>query len=47
MTEAVARDVASRILLRCHVGENPANTRATVRSAPTFPAFLDEYWQRM
>lgn len=47
MTEAVARDVASRILLRCHVGENPADTRATVRSAPSFPAFLDEYWQRM
>lgn len=47
MTEAVARDVASRILLRCHVGENPADTRATARSAPTFPAFLNEYWQRM
>lgn len=47
MTEAVARDVASRILLRCQMGENPADTRATVRSAPTFPAFLDEYWQRM
>lgn len=47
MSEAVARDVASRILLRCQVGENPADARATVRSAPTFPAFLDEYWQRM
>ena len=47
MTEAVARDVASRILLRCQAGENPADTRATVRSAPTFAAFLDEYWQRM
>ncbi len=47
MTEAVAREVASRILLRCHVGENPADTRAKVRSAPTFAAFLDEYWQRI
>ena len=47
VTEAVARDVASRVLLRCQVGENPADTRATVRSAPTFSAFLDEYWQRM
>lgn len=47
MTEAVARDVASRILLRCQVGENPADTRVAVRSAPAFPAFLDEYWQRM
>lgn len=47
MTEAVARDVASRILLRCQVGENPADTRVMVRSAPAFPAFLDEYWQRI
>lgn len=47
MSEAVARDVASRILLRCQVGENPAETRATIRSAPTFPAFLGEYWERM
>ncbi len=47
MTDAVARDVASSILLRCQIGENPADTRATVRSAPAFPAFLDEYWQRM
>lgn len=47
MTEATARDVASRILLRCQVGENPADTRATIRCAPPFSAFLDEYWQRM
>lgn len=47
MTEAAARDVASRVLLRCQVGENPAHKRLTTRSAPDFPAFLDEYWQRM
>lgn len=47
ITEAAARDVASRVLLRCQVGENPAQTRVTIRSAPTFPAFLNEYWQRM
>lgn len=47
MTEAVARDVASRILLRCQVGGNPADARAAVRSAPAFSAFLDEYWRRM
>lgn len=47
ITEAAARDVATRVLLRCHVGENPAQTRVTIRSAHAFPAFLDEYWQRM
>lgn len=47
MTEAAARDVASRVLLRCQVGEDPAQTRVTIRSVHTFPAFLDEYWQRM
>lgn len=47
MTEAVARDLASRILLRCQVGENPADARTAVRSAPAFSAFLDEYWRRM
>lgn len=47
LSEAVARDVASRILLRAQVGENPAATRARVRSAPTYRRFLDEYWTRM
>ena len=43
----VARDVACRILMRCHVGENPAETRARVRAAPIYTAFLDEYWRRV
>ena len=47
LTEAVARDVAARILLRCQVGENPADTRARVRSNPSWTDFLDEYWSRM
>lgn len=47
LSEAVARDVASRILLRAQVGENPAAARARVRSAPTYRRFLDEYWGRM
>ena len=47
LREAVARDVAARILLRCQVGENPAETRTRVRSNPSWSVFLDEYWSRM
>ena len=32
LSKAVARDVAARILLRCQVGENPAESRARVQS---------------
>jgi integrase len=42
-----ARDVARRVLLRAYVGENPAETRARVRAAPTFGDFLEEYWTRV
>lgn len=42
-----ARDVARRILLRACVGENPAETRARVRAAPSFSDFLEEYWTRV
>lgn len=47
LTEAVARDVAARILLRCQVDENPAETRARVRAVPSWTDYLDEYWNRM
>lgn len=47
LTEAVARDVAARILLRCQVDENPAETRARIQSVPSWTDFLDEYWSRM
>ena len=47
ISEGTARDVASRVLLRCQVGENPADSRVAVRAAPTFLAFMNEYWQRM
>ncbi len=47
LTEAVARDVAARILLRCQVGESPAATRARVRSAPSWNDYLNEYWTRV
>lgn len=47
LTDTVARDVASRILLRCQVGENPADTRVRVRSNPSWTDYLDEYWTRM
>ena len=47
LRESVARDVAARILLRCQVGDNPAETRTRVRSNPSWSDFLDEYWSRM
>jgi integrase len=47
LPEAVARDVAARVLLRCQVDENPAETRARVRAVPSWTDYLDEYWSRM
>lgn len=47
LTEAIARDVAARILLRCQVDENPAETRVRIRSYPSWTDYLDEYWSRM
>ncbi len=47
LREPVARDVAARILLRCQVGENPAETRTRVRSNPSWNDFLNEYWSCM
>ena len=47
LSEAVARDVAARILLRCQVDQNPAETRARVRAVPSWSDYLDEYWSRM
>lgn len=46
LTKAEAIDVAKRILLRAHTGENPAETKARVRSAPSYAVFLEEYWQK-
>lgn len=43
-TEAI--DVAKRILIRAQTGENPAETRARIRSAPRYDKFLEEYWQK-
>lgn len=47
LSEATARSVAYGVLLRCHTGEDPAATRARVRSEPTYAAFLEDYWRRM
>jgi len=46
LTRAEAIDVARRILLRAQAGENPADTKARIRSAPRFDTFLEEYWQK-
>lgn len=46
LTKAEAIDVAKRILLRAQTGENPAEERARVRSAPRFDIFLEEYWHK-
>jgi len=46
MTKAEAIDVAKRVLLRAQTGENPAETRARIRSAPRYDKFLEEYWQK-
>ena len=43
--EAVARDVARRIVLRVDVGLDPAEDRHKVRHAPVYEAFLEQYWR--
>ncbi|MEH6755916.1 MAG: tyrosine-type recombinase/integrase [Parasphingorhabdus sp.] len=46
LTKAEAIDVAKRILLRAQTGENPAEERARIRSAPRYDIFLEEYWHK-
>jgi integrase len=45
ISEAMARDIARRVLVRVQIGENPAHTRLKVKEMPTYPAFLERYWQ--
>jgi integrase len=45
ITEALARDIARRVLVRVQVGENPADTRLKVKQVPTYSAFVAQYWQ--
>jgi hypothetical protein len=45
ISEAMARDIARRVLVRVQIGENPAETRLKVKEVPTYPAFLERYWQ--
>ena len=46
ITEHRAGIIARRVLAHAEVGQNPANDRLRIRSAPMFQDFLDEYWQR-
>ena len=43
--EAVARDVARRIVLRVDVGLDPSEERHRVRHAPVYETFLERYWR--
>lgn len=47
ITRAQARDVARRFLLRAQTGENPADTRAAIRSIPLYEHFLQEFWDKV
>ena len=47
LSEAQAIDVARRVLARALVGDNPAETRLRARAAPTYVAFLDEFWTKV
>jgi len=47
LSEAQAIDVARRFLARALVGDNPADTRQRARAAPTYVAFLDEFWSKV
>lgn len=44
ITEANARGIARRVLLRVQTGENPAETKARSKAMPVFSAFLGRYW---
>lgn len=47
LSEAHAIAVGRRILAHAMVGGNPADTRARARKAPTWPAFVAEYWAKV
>jgi len=44
ITEANARGIARRVLLRVQTGENPAEARVKTKAVPIFAKFLDRYW---
>ena len=46
ITEFEARKLARHVLLRAQTGGDPAEDRQAARSAPTFDAYLDDYWRR-
>jgi integrase len=44
LTSREALSVARRVLLRAHVGEDPASDRTRIRQSPSFESFLSIYW---
>ncbi|WCT79258.1 tyrosine-type recombinase/integrase [Novosphingobium humi] len=44
ITEAHARGIARRVLLRVQTGENPADAKTRSKAMPVFSAFLVRYW---
>lgn len=44
ISEANARAIARRVLLRVQTGENPAEVRVKTKVIPLFAKFLDRYW---
>lgn len=47
LSRAQAMDVARRVLLRAHTGENPAEERKRLRKIPSYRDFLKTYWERV
>lgn len=46
LTQHEALSVARRVLLRAHVGDDPASDRVQTRKTPSYADFLELYWER-
>ncbi|WP_422343431.1 tyrosine-type recombinase/integrase [Parasphingorhabdus sp.] len=45
ISEAVAKDVARRLILRIELGMNPADEKKRSRNIPSYEQFLEYYWE--
>lgn len=45
ISEAVAKDVARRLILRIELGMNPADEKKRSRNVPSYEQFLEYYWE--
>ena len=45
ISEAVAKDVARRLILRIELGMNPADEKKRSRNMPSYEQFLEYYWE--